>query len=659
MSSSSSDMEQNDPHSSYKPLLGRSITTEPVHFQEVRRRPVKGFTVVIGSCSLFLLSLILLILNGHEQHSMPELTEQEKQSDVPAAVQRPWRSRAEEQGVSEKSFQLISDEVVAAAVDDNGTFPWTNVMLSWQRTGYHFQPQKNWMNDPDGPLFHKGWYHLFYQYNPDSAIWGNITWGHAVSNDLIHWLYLPLAMVPDRWFDWNGVWTGSSTILPDGNIVIIYTGDTNNYVQVQNLAYPANISDPLLLDWVKYDGNPVMTPPEGIALKDFRDPTTAWQGPDGVWRVMIGSKKNGAGIALVYKTTNFTTYELVDHVAHAVAGTGMWECVDFYPVSTTSPDGLDWSANGPGIKHVLKASLDDNKHDYYALGTYDSVNDTWTPDDPEVDVGIGLRVDYGKYYASKTFYDQDKGRRILWGWVGETDTDADDLLKGWACVQTIPRVVTFDNKTGTNIIQWPVEEVESLRSNSSQFDGVFLEPGSVVELNVASATQLDITAEFEVDKEALNNATLDEINNCSTSSFRGATGPFGLLVLTDETFSELTPVYFYVGRATDGTIKTWFCTDKSRSTIANDVDKQVYGGLVPVLEDENFSLRILVDHSVVEAFGQGGRTCITSRIYPTQAIYGAAKVFLFNNATDLNVTASVEVWHLDSADIHPFPLDQV
>lgn len=286
-----------------------------------------------------------------------------------------------------------------------------------------------------GPLFYKGWYHLFYQYNPDSAVWGNITWGHAVSTDLIHWLYLPLAMVPDHWFDINGVWTGSATILPDGQIVMLYTGSTNASVQVQNLANPANLSDPLLLDWVKYSGNPVMVPPHGVGLEDFRDPTTAWIGPDGKWRVTLGSKINDTGIALVYKTTDFITYELSDRFLHAVPGTGMWECVDFFPVSTNGSKGLETSVNGPGVKHVLKASLDDTKVDHYALGTYFVENDTWIPDNPKEDVGIGLRLDYGRYYASKTFYDQNKERRILWGWINETDTENADLRKGWASVQ--------------------------------------------------------------------------------------------------------------------------------------------------------------------------------------------------------------------------------
>lgn len=224
-------------------------------------------------------------------------------------------------------------------------------------------------------------------------------------------------------------------MLPDGRIVMLYTGDTDNYVQVQNLAYPANLSDPLLLDWVKYPDNPVLVPPTGIAPEDFRDPTTAWLGADRKWRITMGSKVNKTGIALVYTTTNFTTYELLDNLLHAVPGTGMWECVDFYPVSMNGSSGLDTSANGAGIKHVLKASLDDTKLDHYALGTYYSENDTWVPDNPDEDVGIGLRYDYGWYYASKTFYDQETERRILFGWINETDTEHDDLEKGWASLQ--------------------------------------------------------------------------------------------------------------------------------------------------------------------------------------------------------------------------------
>ncbi|XP_058181676.1 beta-fructofuranosidase, soluble isoenzyme I-like [Rhododendron vialii] len=603
---------------------------------------------------LFLSLLIVLIFNQDPQPSPDEImNENDQPTSSPLIPMSPEKlmppSRRMARGVSWKTFRDFSGEL-------DSVYPWSNAMFAWQRTAFHFQPEKNWMNDPNGPLFYKGWYHIFYQYNPESSVWGNITWGHAVSEDMIHWLHLPSAMEPDTWFDANGVWTGSATILPDGQIVMLYTGFTNKKVQVQNLAYPANLSDPLLIDWVKYSGNPVLVPPPGIHRKDFRDPTTAWVNQDGKWRVAIGSKINSTGITLVYETTNFTSFELLEGVMHAVHGTGMWECVDFYPVSTSDANGLDTSFNGPGIKHVLKASLDNEKKDYYAIGTYDPVNNTWTPDNPEMDVGIGLRVDYGVYYASKTFYDQNKQRRISWSWIGETDNASDDLLKGWASVQTIPRTIVFDKKTGSNILQWPVEELEMLRSNGTEFHGVELGPGSVVPLNIGSATELDIVATFEVDKAVLEATTEANVGHtCNTTGgavSRGALGPFGLLVLADEALSELTPVYFYISKFIDGSYKTFFCSDEMRSSKASSVNKRVNGGTVPVLEGEKFSMRLLVDHSIVESFAQGGRTVITSRLYPTRAIDGAARVFLFNNATGTNVTASLKIWQMDSADIH-------
>ncbi|KAL0452571.1 UNVERIFIED_CONTAM: Beta-fructofuranosidase, soluble isoenzyme I [Sesamum latifolium] len=617
------------------------------------RRPKKLLASILFS-SFLLLSLVVLILNQRPAKlDTVETTPSTSVNDFsPARPLTEPPSRGVSMGASEKVFRRVSGGEL--------TFSWSNVMLSWQRTAYHFQPEKNWMN---GPLFHKGWYHLFYQYNQESAVWGNITWGHAVSTDLIHWLHLPYAMVPDQWYDVNGVWTGSATILPDGRIMMLYTGDTHDVVQVQCLAYPADLSDPLLLKWVKYENNPVMVPPPGIGHKDFRDPTTAWLSPDGdKWRITIGSKINKTGISLVYETADFFKYELLDGYLHEVPGTGMWECIDFYPISLMESNGLDTSANGQGIKHVMKVSLDDDKNDYYALGTYDPIKNKWTPDDPELDVGIGLRYDYGKYYASKTFYDQNKKRRILWGWIRETDAEALDILKGWASVQSIPRTVVFDQKTGNNILQWPVEEVESLRSDSLEFNAK-LEPGSVVPIEVDSGSQLDIVASFELDKEAFEETVEADVGyDCPTSGGavnRGMLGPFGIVVLADENLLELTPIYFYIAKGPNGKVETHFCADELRSSVAPDVDKIVYGSKVPVLDGENLTIRSLVDHSIVESFAQGGRRVITSRIYPTKAIGGAARVFLFNNATRASVTASVKIWKMDSANIRPFPLDQL
>ncbi|XP_074557421.1 beta-fructofuranosidase 1-like [Curcuma longa] len=564
-------------------------------------------------------------------------------------------SRGREAGVSEKSSggRLSAEGGSGGGGDDS--FQWTNDMLRWQRTGFHFQPLNNWMNDPNAPLYYKGWYHLFYQYNPSGAVWGNITWGHAISRDLVRWLHLPVALFPDRWYDARGAWSGSATVLPSSGIpVILYTGSTNSSAQVQNLAVPADPSDPLLRRWSKAAANPVIVPPAGVGLKDFRDPTTAWPAADGgSWMIAIGTKDDSAsvhaGVALVYRTVDFVKYELVPGELRRVAGTGMWECVDFYSLSD-------------GAKHVLKASLDDDRRDYYAIGSYDEGRNEWVPDDAAADVGVGLRYDWGNFYASKSFYDPAKRRRVLWGWVGEADSEAADVRKGWASLQSIPRTVELDAKTGRNLVQWPVEEVKSLRMSSQKFENIKLLPGSLIPLDVSPATQVDMEGEFEIDEAAISalmtaTATTKGTGyNCSTgggAAARGAVGPFGLAVLADEAVLEKTAVYFYVARAADGQLATHFCHDESRSSRANDIVKRVVGSHVSVLPGETLSVRILVDHSIVESFAQGGRTCITSRVYPTKAIYNAARVFLFNNANDATVTLkSLTVWQMNSTSNH-------
>ncbi|KAK7401282.1 hypothetical protein VNO78_12641 [Psophocarpus tetragonolobus] len=132
----------------------------------------------------------------------------------------------------------------------------------------------------------------------------------------------------------------------------------------------------------------------------------------------------------------------------------------------------------------------------------------------------------------------------------------------------------------------------------------------------------------------------------------------GLLAIADDTLSEQTPIYFHLSNTTLASSTTFFCVDQTRSSQASDVAKPIYGSKVPVLSDEKLSMRVLVDHSIIESFAQGGRTVISGRVYPTKAIYGAARLFLFNNATNINIKVTLKIWQLNSAFIRPFPFDQ-
>ncbi|KAE8693594.1 Beta-fructofuranosidase, cell wall isozyme [Hibiscus syriacus] len=156
------------------------------------------------------------------------------------------------------------------------------------RTAYHFQPPNNWMND--GRTYGTA----------DPNLWGNITWAHSISYDLVNWIHLDNALSPDHLFDINGCWSGSTTFLSGEKPAILYTGSDTMNRQVQNLTEPKNLSDPLLIEWVKSSHNPLMTPVDGIDLKFVRDQTTAWQSPDGLWRVLVGNQMDGHGWGILY-----------------------------------------------------------------------------------------------------------------------------------------------------------------------------------------------------------------------------------------------------------------------------------------------------------------------------------------------------------------------
>ncbi|KAK9196718.1 hypothetical protein WN943_004849 [Citrus x changshan-huyou] len=519
------------------------------------------------------------------------------------------------------------------------------------RTAFHFQPPKHWIN---GPMYYKGIYHLFYQYNPKGAVWGNIVWAHSVSKDLINWEALEPALYPSKPFDINGCWSGSATVLPGNKPIILYTGVDYKERQVQNYAVPANPSDPYLRKWIKPDNNPVVFPGPDVNASAFRDPTTAWWSNDGHWRMLLGSRRKHRGIAYLYRSRDFMKWTKAKHPIHSLANTGMWECPDFYPVSISGKNGLDTSFAGGNEKFVLKVSLDLTRYDYYTIGTYNRDKDRYVPDKDSVDGWRGLRYDYGNFYASKTFFDSRKNRRILWGWANESDSTFDDMAKGWAGVQTIPREVWLDG-SGKQLLQWPIEELETLRGKNVHISNQELKKGHHVEVKGVTAAQADVEVTFKL--PSLDKAekfdpswkNLDAEHLCGKigSKVQGGVGPFGLLTLASKNLEEFTPVFFRIFK--DGHKHlVLMCSDASSSTLKTEgLYKPSFAGFVNVdLSDKKLSLRSLIDHSVVESFGAGGKTCITSRVYPTLAVFDDAHLYAFNNGTETVTVEKLNAWSM-------------
>ncbi|PWA90649.1 glycoside hydrolase, family 32 [Artemisia annua] len=529
------------------------------------------------------------------------------------------------------------------------------------RTGYHFQPKQNWINDPNAPMFYKGIYHLFYQYNPKGSVWGNIVWAHSISQDLVNWTPLDPAIEPSESFDQFGCWSGSATVLPDEKPVILYTGiineDPKPGYQVQNYAIPENYSDPFLTKWIKPSDNPILKPTKET-VSAFRDPSTAWK-LNGEWEMTIGSKVDKLGISYLYRSPDFINWTLVDHPLHQKENVGMWECPDFYPVSTTSDKGLDTTVIDGDIKHVFKVSLDLTRFDCYTIGKYDTNQDKYIPDEGMIDGWAGLRYDWGNFYASKSFFDPSKSRRIIWGWANESCNQDEYVRKGWAGIQLIPRTVWLD-PSGKQLLLWPIAELETLRDQNVQLSNLVLKQGDKVEVEGITAAQADVDVVFTIpglDKAETYDTKWDEIfptetlaeNICQImgTTVQGGLGPFGLLTLTSKDFEEYTPVFFRVFNTPNTKRKVLMCSDAMPSTLNNQEYKPSFGGFVDVdLADNKISLRSLIDHSVVESFAAGGKTIITSRVYPTLALGNNAHLHLFNNGTETITIESLNAWSM-------------
>ena len=204
------------------------------------------------------------------------------------------------------------------------------------RPQFHFTPEKNWMNDPNGLVYYEGEYHLFYQYNPFGNKWGHMSWGHAVSPDMVHWKYLPLALVEEDGvmvFSGSAVidWKNSSGFSKDGQppMVAIYTGyRTNDNLQFECIAY----SNDKGRTWTKYSGNPVIN----LNSKDFRDPKVQWHEPTKKWIMTVSLSAEHK--VCFYGSTNLKKWALLSKFGPAGATGGVWECPDLFelPVQGTS-----------------------------------------------------------------------------------------------------------------------------------------------------------------------------------------------------------------------------------------------------------------------------------------------------------------------------------
>lgn len=222
-----------------------------------------------------------------------------------------------------KILGLKKDALALNLLKLSDTFDTTNT--DYYRPSYHFTPLYGWMNDPNGMVYKDGEYHLYFQYNPYGSKWGNMHWGHAVSKDLVHWEHLDPAIARDPV---GHIFSGSSVIDKKNTagfgkdaIIAIYTNNSVNHDEVQCIAY----SNDNGRTFTKYEGNPVLTPFDG--LKDFRDPKVFWYEKGKCWYMIVSADKE----MRLYKSKNLKKWNYVSAFGKGIGQQPcQYECPDFF-----------------------------------------------------------------------------------------------------------------------------------------------------------------------------------------------------------------------------------------------------------------------------------------------------------------------------------------
>jgi fructan beta-fructosidase len=440
------------------------------------------------------------------------------------------------------------------------------------RPQYHFSPRQNWTNDPNGLVYFEGEYHLFFQYNPFGDEWGHMSWGHAVSPDLLHWRELPVALPEEAGVM---IFTGS-TVVDEHNssgfctggkscLVAIYTGHTPQSgtkpaLQTQNIAY----SNDRGRTWTKFSGNPVLN----LNMPDFRDPKVFWSEQRKHW-IMAVSLPNDHKVRL-YAAPDLRNWKQVSEFGPAGATGGQWECPELFELPVEGKTGES--------RWVMKVGLNPGARlggsgEQYFIGRFDGVR--FTNDNPS---SLTLWTDYGKdCYCALTFNGLPRNRKqVMIGWMDNWQYAAKLPTSPWRGQMTFPRELSLrETDAGIRLYQAPFEGIDELE---------------------------------------------DSNDSTRTHSFRlafalnvGAGKEVGLKILSTGTN--------YTAVGYDPSKKVLF-VDRTRSgntSFSPEFPARIEAPLETT--EKTLKVQILVDRCSVEVFADGGRVVSTNLVFPPADAY--------------------------------------
>ena len=444
------------------------------------------------------------------------------------------------------------------------------------RPVYHHTPAYGWMNDPNGMFYKDGVYHLYFQYNPYGAVWGNMHWGHSTSTDLMHWKFEGCAIVPDAW---GAIFSGSCVVDHENTagfgkeaVVAFYTSAKSTPwgdIQMQSMAYSLDNGK----TFTKYEGNPILTSSE----KDFRDPKVFWYAPGKHWVMILAVGQHME----IYSSVNLKEWKKESEFgAMQGAHGGVWECPDLVEIPVEGTREKKWVL----ICNLNPGGPFGGSAAQYFVGSFDGkkfVNESPTQT---------KWMDWGKdNYATVTWNNAPDGRCIALGWMSNWQYANNVPTRQYRSANTLARDLTL-YREGQELY---LKSTPSLEVKKARGKKVSIPSFKVSEKHEMVNLFEEKQGAYEVEI-VIQNAGASKIAFC---------------LLNDK--GEKVSMYYDLNRKQ-------FVMDRSESGKVDFSKDFPAVTVAPVNVDKELTLRLFVDRSSIEAFGEDGKFVMTNLVFPSQ-----------------------------------------
>jgi fructan beta-fructosidase len=464
---------------------------------------------------------------------------------------------------------LVFIAFVVSCTNANKPADQTSENREQHRPLIHFTPKEKWMNDPNGMVFYNNQYHLFYQYYPDSTVWGPMHWGHATSTDLLHWEHQPIALYPDSLgyiFSGSAVADVNNTsgLGKNGKVplVAIFThhhpdGEKKGRVdfQVQSIAYSLDDGK----TWTKYANNPVLKNP---GIKDFRDPKVSWHEESKKWIMALAVQDHIA----FYSSPNLINWTKESEFGKTIgAHGGVWECPDLFT--------LDHNGQKVWVLFVSINPGGPNKGSatQYFTGNFDGK--TFTPFDT-----VTRWIDYGTDNYAGVTWSNTGNRKIFLGWMSNWLYGQEVPTEKWRSAMTVPRDLSLE-KIGNEFFlkSMPVRELNKITGPPEDLDALKLKLTGPAKLEISMDTASSFAITFSNDSSQSVTVGYDKDNYNA----------------------------FFIDRRESG--KVDFSTDFASGFMAPRISRK-----------QQLDVTLIIDVASIELFADDGLTVMTAIFFPVK-----------------------------------------